>query len=197
MIPGGSGSSGDGELLALRLDEFLEALAATGPVPASGSAAAIVGAMAAELVAMTARAASGWADAAGVAAQARGLAGRLRPLAAADAEAFARVVALRADATSDHRDLGPALERSATIPLEIADACAATAELAALAAEHAIGYERADAVAAAALAEGATRAAAALVVANLTTVAGDARSSQAHELVLAATAARARASEAT
>ena len=192
-----SSGAGDGDLLALRLDEFLDALAATSPVPASGSAAAVVGAMAAELVAMTARATTGWADAAGVAAQARGLASRLRPLAAADAAAFARVLALRADASSDHRDLGPALERSADLPLEIADACAATAELAALAAERAVGHERADAVAAAALAEGATRAAAALVIANLTTVTGDARSSDVAKLVRIAEAARERALEAT
>ncbi len=190
-----TGSAGD--LLALRLDEFLDALAATTPAPASGSAAAIVGAMAAELVAMTARAATDWADAAGVAAQARGLASRLRPLAAADAAAFTRVLELRSDPSSDHRDLGPALERSADIPLEIADACAATAELAALAADRAVGHERADAVAAAALAEGATRAAAALVFANLTTASGDDRSSRADALVSIAAQARARALEAT
>jgi glutamate formiminotransferase/formiminotetrahydrofolate cyclodeaminase len=191
-----SGAGAEG-LLALRLEEFLEALATNAPVPASGSAAAIVGAMAAELVAMTARAATGWNDAAGVAAQARGLAARLRPLATADADAFARVLALRADPGSDARDLGPALERSMAVPLEIADACAATAELAAIAASHAVGHERGDAVAAAALAEGATRAAAALVMANLMTVAGDDRSSRAADLVRVAAAARERALEAT
>ena len=192
-----SGGGTDDGLLALRLDEFLDALAATAPVPASGSAAAVVGAMAAELVAMTARATTGWADAAGVAAQARGLASRLRPLATADAAAFARVLALRADTSSDARDLGPALERSAAIPLEIADACAATAELAAVAAERAVGHERADAVAAAALAEGATRAAVALVLANLTTTPGDDRSSRAALLVHVAAQARERALEMT
>ena len=197
MTFGGAEDAAEGGLLALRLDEFLDALATTTPLPASGSAAAVVGAMAAELVAMTARASTDWPEAAGIAAQARGLASRLRPLAAADAEAFARVLSLRADASSDHRDLGPALERAADIPLEIADACAATAELAALAAERAVGHERADAVAAAALAEGATRAAAALVVANLTTVAGDERSSRADALVDIASHARMRALETT
>ena len=192
-----SGGNDAGDLLALRLDEFLDALAATTPVPASGVAAAVVGAMAAELVAMTARTTTGWGDSAGVAAQARALASRLRPLAAADAAAFARVLELRADANLDPRDLGPALERAADIPLQIADACAATAELAALAAERAVGHERADAVAAAALAEGATCAAAALVLANLTTVTGDARSSHADKLVHIAAAARQRALEAT
>lgn len=185
----------DDELLALRLDEFLDALATTAPIPASGSAAAVVGAMAAEIVAMTSRAATHWSDGAGVAAQARMLSARLRPLALADAEAFARVLALRADASSDRRDLGPALERSLSVPLEIADACAATAELAALAAEHSVGHERADAVAAAALAEGATRAAAALVFANLIVGPGDARASQVSELVRFASAARERALE--
>ena len=197
MTYGVDGDPAEGDLLALRLDEFLDALAATTPAPASGAAAAVVGAMAAELVAMTARATTGWADAPGIAAQARGLASRLRPLAAADAAAFARVLELRADASSDRRDLGPALERSADIPLEIADACAATAELAALAAERAVGHERADAVAAAALAEGATRAAAALVFANLTTISGDGRSTRAETLVDVASQARVRALETT
>jgi len=183
------------DLLALRLDELLDALAAAAPVPASGSAAALVGAMAAELVAMAARSATGWTDSSGVAAQARALGSRLRPLVAADAAAFARVLDLRADAMSDERDLGPALERAADVPLEIADACAATAQLAALAAEWTVGHERADAVAAAALAEGATRAAAALVHANLATVAGDRRSTEADTLVRTAGEARAHALE--
>ena len=191
-----SDGSDGADLLALRLDEFLDALAATKPVPASGVAAAIVGAMAAELVAMTARSTTGWADSAGVAAQARALASRLRPLAATDAAAFARVLELRANANMDARDLGPALERAADIPLQIADACAATAELAAFAAEHAVGPERADAVAAAALAEGAARAAAALVVANLVTVAGDERATSAGKHVRVAALARERALEA-
>ena len=184
-----------GDLLALRLDELLDAFAATHPAPASGSAAALAGAMAAELVAMAARAATDRPDSAGVAAQARALGSRLRPLATADAAAFARVLDLRADETSDARDLGPALERAADVPLEIADACAATAELAALTAEWSVGHERADAVAAAALAEGATRAAASLVHANLATVAGDHRSTQADALVQTARDARARALE--
>jgi formiminotetrahydrofolate cyclodeaminase len=181
-------------LAELRLTELLDALAGE-QVPASGSAAALTGAMAAQLVAMVARATSGWGDAGGVAAQARALSGRLVPLASADANAFARVVALRADPQADARDLGPALDLAAELPLAIADATAATAELAALAAGWAIGYEKADAIAAAALAEGATRAAAALVHANLTTVPGDARAARADELVLSAATARASALE--
>ena len=179
----------------LRLTELLDALAAE-QVPASGSAAALAGAMAAEVVAMVARAATGWGDASGVAVQARALSARLVPLASTDASAFARVLALRADPDADERDLGPALEHAAELPLAIADAAAATAELAALAAGWATGYEKADAIAAAALAEGATRAAAALVHANLAILPGDARALRADELVQTAAAARAAATEA-
>jgi len=60
-----------------------------------------------------------------------------------------------------------------------------------------VGHERADAVAAAALAEGATRAAVALVLANLTTTPGDDRSSRAALLVHVAAQARERALEMT
>jgi formiminotetrahydrofolate cyclodeaminase len=151
--------------------------------------------MAAELVAMAARASSGWSEAAGIAAQARSLSARLVPLASADADAFARVVTLRSDPAADGRDLGPALERAAALPLAIADASAAVAELAAVVAEWATGYEKADAVAASALAEGATRAAAALVHANLTIRPGDERSVRADELVRTAADARTRAGE--
>jgi methenyltetrahydrofolate cyclohydrolase len=179
-------------LRELRVTELLDALAGS-RVPSSGSAAALTGAMAAELVAMTARAATGWADAPGVAAQARTLSARLVPLATSDAEAFTRVVELRADPTADPRDLGPALQRAADIPLAIADAAAATAELAAFAAGWVVGHEKSDAVAAAALAEGATRAATALVHANLATRPGDTRSKRADELVRAAADARAAA----
>lgn len=183
-----------GDLLELRLSELLDALA-TEQVPASGSAAALVGAMAAELVAMVARATDGWPESAGVAAQARALSARLAPLARDDATAFARVVALRSDPASDRRDLGPALERAAELPLAIADAASATAELAALAASWAVGYEKADAVAAAALAEGAARAAAALVRTNLAVVEGDPRAVRAEQLVRVAAGARERAEE--
>jgi len=179
-------------LRELRVTELLEALAGS-RVPSSGSAAALPGAMAAELVAMTARAATGWADAAGTAAQARTLSARLVPLATSDADAFTRVVELRADPAADPRDLGPALALAADVPLAIADAAAATAELAAFTAARVAGQEKSDAVAAAALAEGATRAAAALVHANLATRPGDARSRRADELVRAAADARAAA----
>jgi len=179
-------------LLELRFADLLDALGGE-QVPASGSAAALSGAMAAELVAMAARAAAGWEDGPGVAAQARSLSSRLVPLAGADADAFAKVIRLRSDPGADERDLGPALEQAAELPLSIADAAAATAELAAVTASWATGYERADAIAASALAEGAVRAAAALVHANLTTRPGDERADRADRLVATAAEARARA----
>lgn len=187
--PGGEG------LLDRRFGELLESLAGHA-VPASGTAAALVAAMAAELVAMAARAAGGWRDAPGIAAQARALSARLVPLAAADSDAFARVLELRSDPAADPRDLGPALERSAELPLAIADAAAATAELAAIAAEHCSGHEHADAIAAAALAEGAARAAASLVHVNLAVGADDGWAADADEHVRIAEAARRRASAA-
>jgi formiminotetrahydrofolate cyclodeaminase len=182
------------ELLGLTLRELLDALAGES-TPASGTAAALVGAMAAELVAMTARACDGWPEGPGVAAQARALSARLLPLAHEDAAAFRRVLDLRARAKSDEAALGSALDRAAEVPLRIADATTTVAELAELAVGRAAGHERADAVAAAALAEGAARAAAALVHANLATRPGDQRSTQAEQLVRAAAAARERAHE--
>ena len=188
--------TGSAVALDLPLGELLEALAGR-QVPASGSAAALAGAMAAELVAMAARAAEGWSEARGAAAQARALAARLVPLASRDADAFARVLELRGDPGADARDLGPALLAAAELPLAIADAAAATAELAALTAAWSTGHERADAVAAAALAEGAARAAVSLVHANLALPPDDPLRVDADALARAAADARRRAAELT
>ncbi|MBA2297285.1 MAG: cyclodeaminase/cyclohydrolase family protein, partial [Actinobacteria bacterium] len=76
-------------MLALRLDAFLEALAAPEPVPSAGGAAAVCAAMAGSLVAMAARVSPAWEDGAGVAAQAQALRARVTPLALADSEAYA------------------------------------------------------------------------------------------------------------
>ena len=75
--------------------------------------------------------------------------------------------------------LGTALLRAAEVPLRIAEAAADVAELAALTAAEGSPHLRADATAAAALAEAATRAAAHLVDINLATVRGDAHSARA------------------
>lgn len=186
-------------LLERQLAEFLDDLERAGPIPASGPAAAIVGAMAASLVAMAARSATGWSGAAGAAAQAIELRGRLVPLALADAVAYAEALEALDEVAAgreQHAELGPKLDRAAELPLRIAETAADVAELAAVASEHGEGPSRADAIAAAALAEGAVVAAVHLVELNLRTTPGDARSRRGEGLVAAAAVARERALEA-
>ena len=179
------------------LDGFLDALEAPAPSPCGGSAAAVAAAMGAALVAMVARASPSWQDAAGVAAQAHVLRRRLLELSDEDAEAFGAVLATMREqgGTPEQRDfaLGTALLKAAEVPLRIAESAADVAELAALTAAEGSAHLRADASAAAALAEASTRAAAHLVDINLATVRGDRHSAQAAELAKAAAAARARA----
>ena len=83
------------------------------------------------------------------------------------------------------------LELAAELPLAIAEAAADVAELALLAAEEGDPRARADAVVAAALAEGAVAGAVELVERNLATRAGDERSRRATEALRAAARARA------
>ena len=167
-------------------------------MPGAGYCAAIALSMAAGLVAMAAGASRGeWAEAKGAAAQANILRERVAPLAQRNVEAYAGAVArLRgttgADGGSDD-DLGTLLERAARIPLEIAEAAVDVASLAAVVAERGDQALRADAVAAALLAQGAARAAATLVEVNLGTTASDARITQARDLVGTASAAVERA----
>jgi methenyltetrahydrofolate cyclohydrolase len=191
-------SSESPRLLERQLADFLDDLEAAGPIPASGATAAIVAAMAASLVGMAARASTGWSGAAGAAAQASKLRARLVPLGLADAVAYADALEALSDVAAgrEQGELGPRLERAAELPLEIAEAAADVAELAAVAAEHADGPHRIDAIAAAALAEGAVVASVHLVALNLRTVPGDERSLRGAELVSAATIARERALEA-
>ena len=187
------------------LDGFLDALEAPAPSPCGGSAAALAGAMAAALVTMVARSSAAWEDAAGIATQARALRSRLTALSDEDAAAFGKVLAAMrepaegAPATPEQRDfaLGSALLYAAEVPLRIAEAAADVAELAALAATEGSPPLRADASAAAALAEAATRAAAHLVDINLAIVPGDRHSERAASLAAAAAEARARALKAS
>lgn len=182
---------------ALGLDEFLDALEAPAPSPCGGSAAAVAAAMAASLVTMVARSSPGWAEAPGIATQARALRSRLTRLGDEDAEAFGEVLSVLREPTGsrEQRDfaLGVALLHAAEVPLRIAEAAADVAELAALASVEGSTQLRADATAAAALAEAATRSAAHLVDINLATVRGDRHSEQAAALAGAAATARARA----
>jgi formiminotetrahydrofolate cyclodeaminase len=185
-----------GPLLDRRLGDFLDDLESAAPIPASGPAAAIVGAMAASLVVMAARSSTRWDAAPGVAAQAGQLRARLLPLAQADAHAYKEALEALGEVTSGgerHSSLGAKLDRAAALPLAIAEATADIGELAALAAEYGDGPGRTDAIAAAALAEGATVAAIRLVDLNLRTTHGDERSLRGEQLIAAAAGSRERA----
>ena len=185
------------DLLSLSVDEFLTRLAATGPIPAGGAAAAVTTAMSAALVAMVGRASTAWPEANGIVAQAEAVRARVAPLAAEDSEAYAHVLEVLREAGSppDERDarLGEALLRAADLPLAIADAAADAGVLAAEAAVHCSAAVRGDALAAALLAEAAARSAAELVAINLALQPDDARIARARALVDSATMAAARA----
>jgi formiminotetrahydrofolate cyclodeaminase len=83
--------------------------------------------------------------------------------------------------------------KAAEVPLQIAEAAADVADLAALASSEGSSHLQPDATAAAILAEAAVRAATHLVEINLATVVGDHHSRQAAMLAAAAAAARERA----
>jgi len=179
------------------LERFLDELEAPAPSPCGGTAAAIAAAMAAALVTMVARGSANWADAARIASQARSLRSRLTTLGDDDAAAFGHVLVTMRDraGTAEQRDfvLGEALVQAAEVPLQIAEAAADVAELAALAAVEGAPQLRPDATTAAMLAEAGVRAATHLVEINLATVPGDRHSDRAEILTVAAAEARARA----
>ena len=179
------------------LDAFLDALEEPAPSPCGGTAAAVTAAMAAALVTMVARGSSSWAEGAGVAAQAKALRGRLMALGQDDAAAFENVLVTMRDrmGTAEQRDfaLGAALIRAAEVPLQIGEAAADVAELAALAAIEGSPPLRPDATAATVIAEAAVRAATHLVEINLAVMPGDRHSDSAARLSAAAAAARERA----
>ena len=179
------------------LDRFLDELEAPAPSPCGGTAAAVAAAMAAALVTMVARGSPDWVDAAGIASQARALRSRLTTLGDDDAAVFEHVIMTMRNraGTAEQRDhaLGEALVHAAEVPLQIAEAAADVADLAALAAAEGSPQLQPDATAAATLAEAAVRAATHLVEINLATVPGDRHSERAEMLSAAAAAARARA----
>ena len=186
------------EYLDLKLGDFLERLGTGKPAPGSGSASALTVAFAAGLVAMVARqSADSWEDSPGVAAQALALQARAAPLALADAKVWEQALEALAAARDDHAppngQLEEKLDLSTTVPLQIAETAADTAQLAALAAELGEGTYRSDAAAAAVLAAAGARAATCLVAVNLTVKEGDDRlvRARASEQVAAEAAARA------
>jgi methenyltetrahydrofolate cyclohydrolase len=188
-----------GDLLDAPVGELLETLAGESPSPGGGSAAAIVVAMAAGLVAKVARASLGyWDEAGGVIGQAESFRARVAPLAQADAEAYEEALSAlrgREELAERYRDqqLRAALERSAEIPLRIAEAGCDLANLAALLVENGNPEVRADAAAAAILAESGARVAAQLVGTNLGATADDPRVRHVESLVEAAADASERA----
>lgn len=169
-----------GDLLDVSLKDLLENLASEEPAPAAGSAAAIVVAMAAGLIAKTARVSTDWPEARSTLAQADRLRRRTAPLAQSDADAYLEALAalhLPKQLESEVRDmaLGQVLARAAEIPLVIAEAGADVTCLAALAADRGAPEHRAEAVAAALLAEAGTHVAAYLVATNLIVTPNDER----------------------
>ena len=164
------------ELGALRLDEVLDRLESPAPGPAGASAAALAAAMAASLVVMTACGTDAWADGRAVAERASQLRGRLVELADEDAQAVARLLELFREPVSDGRaeKMASGLVEAAKTPLAIAVAAAELTELAGAAAEQGKPVMRADAAAAAQLAEAATRAAVLVVETNLAAIPRDA-----------------------
>ena len=188
-----------GDLLDAPVGELLDTLAGESPSPGGGSAAAIVVAMAAGLVAKVARASVGyWDEAGGVIGQAESFRARVAPLAQADAEAYEEALSAlrgRGELAERYRDqqLRAALERAAEIPLRIAEAGCDLASLAALLVENGNPEVRADAAAAAILAESGARVAAQLVGTNLGATADDPRVRHVESLVEAAADASERA----
>ena len=173
-----------------------DVLAEAGPGPAGGTAAALATTMAAGLVRLVARVSEGWSDAPGVAAQASALGDRSLALADDDHRVYARAMAELAAPGRD-ANLGAALRRAAEVPLQIAETAADVTMLAALAAHEGSETVRADAWAAAALAEAATASAARLVHVNLATRPDDDLSTRADEAARAAVSAREAALSAT
>jgi len=149
-----------------------------------GVAAALAGALAAAAVASAARGSHEvWPESGGAAAQAAKLQRRLARLASSDAEAYAG--ALDARGAGDAA-LGDALDRAAEVPLEIAEAALDVVKLAGAVAGHGEPALRADAVAAATLADAVVRAAGVLVDVNLAVRPNDERHERARALEAAA-----------
>jgi formiminotetrahydrofolate cyclodeaminase len=186
------------DLLDSSVGDFIDVLAQE-EAPGGGSAAAVAVAMAAGLVVMVAQASKDyWAEAGGAIGQAETFRARVTPLAQADAEAFRDALTIlrrREEVSERYRDqtLRDALEKSAEIPVRIAEAGADLACLAALLVENGNPEVRADAVVACVLAEGGARAAATLVETNLGATQDDARVRHVKSLVEVAADASKRA----
>jgi formiminotetrahydrofolate cyclodeaminase len=181
------------------LREVIDAVAAQRPAPGGGCSAAWAGALGAGLVEMTASFTLARPKYAGVhhrmadvRRDAMVLRRRLLELAEADAEVYGPVItAMRMPEQHPERaaTLEAAQSAAAEVPLEIAEAAAHVAELAAETARVGNLHLKGDSVTAAMLAEGSSRAAARLVEINLAG-SGDARLERAAEAIRRSAAAR-------
>lgn len=167
------------------LPELLEGIAGAGmEIGASSMSAMIVAGAAALLERVARRSGARWHEAPGAIAQARALRARAVPLVEASADAYGNAVAaLSAHSSSGGGGPGQALSSAADVPLTVAQAGADVSLLAAEVAHRADADHREDAIAAALMAQAATRAAARLVEVNLVTSEGDTRLGDAREAV--------------
>jgi formiminotetrahydrofolate cyclodeaminase len=153
------------------LSDFLDSVASGEPAPGGGAVSAVTVALAAGLCSMAAHLSADYlADAAELAVQAEHLRERVAPLAQEDATAYEHVmVAYRAprDLVERQQRIRTALSGATDVPLTIAEAGAAVAEVAARLVREGNPNLRGDAVAAALLAEAGVRAASVLVEINM------------------------------
>ena len=182
-----------GSLDTIPFADLLERVASSEPLPGAGPASAWTCALAAALVEMVCAVmerSEGEDGARGARAQrARAIRHEALALAQADMEAYGLVLAARGGGA---QRLHEALAAAADPPLAIAAAAAETTALAADAHADARGGVRGEAASAALIAEGAARAAAAIVTFNLAGDRDDPRRTRAGELVAAASSQRAR-----
>ena len=162
------------ETLEPQLRQLLDLVG--GEIAGGGSAAAIAGALASAVVAAAARGAGAatWPEAPAAVAQANAFRHRLETLARRDAEVYRRAT----DVLREHRGdaaIVVAVGAAADVPVEIAEASADVAELAAEVASRCDTHRANDAAVAVHLAAAAARAATDLVRVNLTTAADDPR----------------------
>lgn len=144
----------DGPFAELSVADFAAAVGAQSPAPASGSALAVSAALAAALAELTARV----TDDDDAVREATGLRGRLLAIADEDAAAYAAFMDERNETTRS---------RTIDVPLELAEAAARVAGLAARLEQQADRTLAGDAAAAVGLAGAVVRAAARLVEINL------------------------------